>query len=492
MRWRVVLAGAIWALTAVAAQATASDLRPCHVPGGRHDVLCGQLSRPLDPTRPGGPHIEVHYVVAPAMARRKHPDPVFFLAGGPGQSASSLMPQVLPLLARLNDRRDIVFVDQRGTGRSAPLHCNEAPVPRLAELAEPARQFERLRACRQRLQALPALGGADGLKFFTTSIAVQDLDAVRRQLGAPRLNLIGGSYGTRAALEYQRQYPGAVRRSVLDGAAPPDMVLPASQSLDAQAALDALLSACAREADCRRRHPGLRAELTTLLAGLPRAVELPHPLSGEPERFMLTREMLLNAVRGALYSPASASALPQAIGQAVQGRWQGLMGLSSSFASRRDQVIATGMHFSVLCAEDAPRLGGVAPPHGGTDFGDTSAALYRRVCAEWPQGEVPAAFYTVPTSATPVMLLSGGLDPVTPPRHGERVARALGTRARHLVVDNAGHGVMALACMPDVLFRFIDAVDDQVAQAIDATCAKGIPRPPAFQTVALPLPTSTP
>ena len=467
----------------VAAPASA-PLQTCHVPGGRHDVLCGQLRRPLDPARPDGPQVDIHYVVAPAMARSKKLDPVFLLAGGPGQSAISLVPQVLPTMSRLNNRRDIVFVDQRGTGRSAPLQCAEAESPRLADQSDTEKQFRQIEACREKLQALPYVNGADGLRFFTTTVAMQDLDAVRRQLGAERINLVGGSYGTRAALEYQRQFPGAVRRSVIDGVAPPDMVLPASMSLDAQAVLEAMLTACAREAACAGAHPHLRADWEALLASLPRPVDMPNPLSGEPEHFTLTRDTLLNAVRGALYSPTLVSALPVAIGEAARGRVQGLVGLGSLLFARKNQSPAMGMHFSVVCAEDVPRL--AAGGSAGVDFGDSQAKLYQRVCARWPRGEVPAAFYAVPASATPVLLLSGGLDPVTPPRHAERMARALGPRAVQVVVDNAGHGVMSLGCMPDVLFRFIDADDDAAALHVDAACAKAIPRPPAFQPLVLP------
>jgi len=122
------------------------------------------------------------------------------------------------------------------------------------------------------------------------------------------------------------------------------------------------------------------------------------------------------------------------------------------------------------------------PP--GIDFGNDQAALYQRVCARWPRGEVPAAFYRVPPSRAPVLLFSGGLDPVTPPRHGERIAKALGPGAQHVVVPNAGHGAMAIGCARDVIFRFIDAVQDSDATAVDAGCLKAIPRPPAFQPVA--------
>ena len=257
---------------------------------------------------------------------------------------------------------------------------------------------------------------------------MQDLDAVRKALGAERINLVGASYGTRAALEYARQFPQAVRRSVIDGVAPPDMVLPASFSTDGQAAFDKLLADCEHELACAKAFPTLRADWSALLASLPRVVSATHPLTGLPERFTLTREMVLAAVRGSLYAPAFAAALPAAISAAAQGRFEALVGMGSLMSSRKGAQLAVGMHFSVVCAEDLPLLE-KASDKPGADFGVDQAALYRRACADWPRGTVPAAYYGVGASAAPVLLLSGGLDPATPPRHGERVAKLLGTNA---------------------------------------------------------------
>lgn len=463
--------------------AHAQGLTDCRLEGLPHSIKCGVVQRALDPARPDGAKIAVHYVLVPAMARRKLPDPVFLIPGGPGQSAIDLAPQVMPLFGRLNNRRDIVFVDQRGTGRSAPLDCPEARRETLADQADVERQMRLLARCRTELLQRPDLRAPGALGLFTTTIAMQDLDAVRAQLGADRIDLVGVSYGTRAVLEYMRQFPDAVRRSVLDSVAPPDMVLPASFSTDGQAALDALLAACEHEPECARAYPTLRADWAALLASLPKPVVAPQPLSGVPERVTLTRDMVLGAVRGALYNPAIAAALPAAITDAAAGRYEALTGIGSLLGSRRGLRLAMGMHFSVVCAEDAPRLD-QATDAPGADFGDSQAQLYRRVCADWPRGAVPPAFYSIPPSATPTLLLSGGLDPATPPRHGARVAKALGAAARQVVVPNAGHGVLGIGCARDVLFRFIDAADGAAATAVDAGCLTRIPRPGVFRPIA--------
>lgn len=459
------------------ATAYAGQSQPCRLRGVEHAALCGSLSRPLDPAQPQGRTIELHYAVLPALARNKKPDPLFFFAGGPGQSAIDLAPQVAALLARFSNRRDIVLIDQRGTGRSAPLSCErEAPTRPLVELFDLARERERQAACLARLQALPH----GDLRFYTTSIAVGDADAVRDALGAARINLVGASYGTRVALEYQRRFPQQVRRAVLDGVAPPDMVLAASMSADNQAALDALFEACVKEAACAEREPRLAERWRAWLDTLPRAATLAHPMTGQPEAVTLTRELVLGMVRGPLYLPALAAALPAALGEATRGRIEPLAGVASAFVTaRRGNDLAAGMHYAVVCAEDVPRLAAAADAPG-RDFGAVFAELYRELCARLPRADVAPAFYTLPRAQTATLVLSGALDPATPARHGARVAQALGAKARHVVVANAAHGVMSLGCMRDVVYRFVDAAGDDEALALDASCAATLPRPPMF------------
>lgn len=473
------IAGVLLSGLAFAAQADEARLRPCRLKGVEHEALCGSVQRALDPLAPNGLQIDVHFAVLPALARNKKPDPVLFFAGGPGQSAMSLAGPLSRLFARFSNRRDVVLIDQRGSGRSAPLQCDEWPPDRpLRERLDPAVQVEELRRCRDALQKLPY----GDLRQFTTTIAMADADAVRRALGARQVNLVGGSYGTRAALEYLRQFPHAVRRVVIDGVAPPDMVLPASFSPDAQSAFDALLDSCEADRACSARYPQLRAQWSGVLQGLPRTVTLQHPVTGRDETLTLTRDMLLGLVRLPLYMPLLTSALPHAVSEAARGRFVPLVGLGGAMAGGREAQIASGMHFSVVCAEDMPRLPANAELPGA-DFGEGFANLYRRACEGWPRGLVPPAFYAVPVSPAPVLVLSGGIDPATPPRHGARVSQALGGLARHVVVANAGHGVMGLGCMRDVLFRFVDAQTDAEALKVDAGCAQAVPRPPAFAPV---------
>lgn len=463
-------------LASPSAGAESLSFQPCRLPGVAAELRCATLARPLDIARPEGPSITLHLAVMPAGSRRKREDPVVFLAGGPGQSALGVAHQVLPLLSRLNTQRDLVFVDQRGTGRSAPLRCEEpaGPPPPLIARLDPQAQLPRLRAC---------LAGWSGLphgdpRFFTTPHATADLEAVREALGAPRLNLVGVSYGTRAALDYLHRHPSRVRRAVLDGVAPPDLALPASQAVDGAAALQAVFAACEADAACRRRHPRLQARVEAWLARPPARLAVRDPLSGRAGVWSPTPEALRTLVRGPLYTPLAAAGLPAALGEALDGRLEGLLGLASLHGAALEGKtggVAEGPHFAVLCSEDWPR----AARQGGA-----LAEPYRSLCPDWPRATLPADQAELPPSPAPVLMLSGGVDPVTPPRHAQRSAQALGAKARHLVAPHHGHGVLATPCGRPLLARFIEAEDEAEAlgPALEAgrACLSAMPRPPVY------------
>ncbi|MET0384136.1 MAG: alpha/beta fold hydrolase [Burkholderiaceae bacterium] len=480
-----LVAGAL-AVPAAASGNAPLALRPCFLAGLAHEAMCGTLKRPLDPARPAGTQIDLHVAVLPAVARQKLPDPIFFFAGGPGQSAIALAGSIEQLELRLNARRDLVLIDQRGTGRSAPLQCDSAShEENLARLLSRDAMLAATDACRAALQRLPW----GDLRFYTTPVAIADAEAVRAALGAQRIDLIGVSYGTRAALEYMRAYPRRLRRVVLDGVVPPDMTIPESSAIDQRAAIDRLLRDCAAEPACARAHPALAATWRRLVASLPRAADVDDPLTGRPLHLTFTRDAVDDLLHPALYTPAIGALLPHAIEEAAAGRFGVLLALGAGPGAASPADLSEGAHFSVVCSEDAPRLTALS----GDPAAERGApGLYRGVCARWPRGAVPADFYTIPPSGVPVLLLSGGLDPATPARHAERVARALGTKARSVVVANGGHGVGSLACMRDVVFRFVDEPSESRALAVDASCAARIPRPLAFQPLLPARPASAP
>lgn len=456
----------------LAAPAAAADLKPCRLKGVEREAQCGQIEVPENPAAPDGRKLAIHVAVMPALAKNKAPDPVFVLAGGPGQAAMGVAGQMQPVLAKLNARRDIVYVDQRGTGRSNALTCetSERLVP-LTEALDNQRVVAKLAEC---VAKLPA-----DTRQYATWIAMRDLDAVRAALGAEQINLWGASYGTRASLDYLRQFPQRVRSVVLDGMAPPDMVLPASFAVDADAALSRLLEQCERDARCKARHPALAADIDRLLdaAAQGATIDIADPLTGKREAVRLDRLLATNLLRAPLYVPSIAAVLPQAVAAAGGGDYAPLATLSSAFAGAVTRNFADVMHFAVICAEDLPRLTAEQVEAARrTRFGTESVDFYRAACAAVPSQPAPAEFYMLPKADVPVLLLSGGADPATPPRHAERVAEAL-PRTLHLVAPNLGHGVSAQGCAPELIARFVRQAS---FDGIDGACLQNLPAPPLF------------
>jgi pimeloyl-ACP methyl ester carboxylesterase len=475
-RWggaAAVLAGLLvaWPL---AARADGIDLRPCRLKGVSLEARCGVVSRPLDPANPRSHRIDVQVAVVPAVARNKHPDPIVFFAGGPGQSAIDLAGPALSMLGRFTNRRDIVLIDQRGTGRSAPLEC-EKPDPwmPLAQAVDVSLAVQRRRACATALAELPH----GDLRQYTTTIAVGDVDAIRAALGVSRINLVGVSYGTRVALEYMRLYPRHVRSAVLDGVVPPTLSLPRSFSADNQAALETAFDNCAAEPTCRDRYPRLRAQWEALLSALPTPIVTRHPMSGEEERFVLNRQAVLGAIRRALYVPTLVSAIPAVVSAAASGRFEPLVALGSAGSAAGG--MAEGMHFSVLCSEEPPS-NEVGTYNIGEDFGDDFHRFYEDVCFGWPRGEVSGGFREIPPATFPTLLLSGDADPATPARHAEAVATRLGPLAKHWVARHASHGALTYACVRDQVYRFVDRAERPDEFTLDSACAERIPRPRAY------------
>jgi pimeloyl-ACP methyl ester carboxylesterase len=441
----------------------------CRLPDFPQEVQCGKIQRPLNPAQVDGKKIDIHYVVVPSKDRNKLKDAVFLLAGGPGQSAVELAGFGQAVFGRLNRRRDLVFVDQRGTGRSAPLHCPD--LENGSEVVDNETMLKMTDVCMRNLQTLPY----GDLQYFSTSIAVQDLEAVRKELGYSAINLVGASYGTRAGLEYLRQFPTSVRRLILDGIAPPDMHLPAA---DAQIALDGVFTSCAKDLQCNQSYPDLATRWKKLLVSMPQKIEIKHPRLIKQLNVPMTRDSLIGMVHKTLYSPSTTAALPYVITQAEQGHFEPLVALSGTLSLVGPGAIAYGMHFSVWCGEAYARPKSFVPKD---DFELMSTKLYDKVCEKWPRANIPPEFFDVPVSIAPVLLLSGGIDPVTPTRHGAAVAKALGAKAKHVSVDNAGHGLLAHGCIRDVLYRYVNAKDDAEAIKLDTTCVRQIPRPLAWQ-----------
>ncbi|MBC8023359.1 MAG: alpha/beta fold hydrolase, partial [Burkholderiales bacterium] len=409
-----------------------------------------------------------HIAVVPARIRAREADPIVVLAGGPGQGAIALAPQVMPLFARLNDARDVVMIDQRGTGSSHPLDCEEDEEQSLQSLFEDALPRRVVERCLAALDADPTK--------YITSIAVEDYDEVLTALGYGQVNLWGGSYGTRMALEFLRRHGSRVRSMVLDGVAPAGMKLPLSFVADGDAALERLLADCDGDDRCKQIYPGLRATIGQVRGELKRRpvrAAIQDPRTGERETISVNENVFLSGIFRPLYVAELASLLPLGISSAARGDFNPLLAQNLEFADDIAENLSIGMHLSVICAEDIPRitredLAKVA----SSFFGRALVDDFITACESWPRGLVPADFYEPVRSDVPVLMLSGGIDPATPPRHAEAVGATL-ANSRHFVAPRVGHGVSLHGCGPRLIETFVRTP----AAKLDGKCLERIPRP---------------
>jgi pimeloyl-ACP methyl ester carboxylesterase len=456
--------GLLPAAAAVAA-APAKTERSCHLPGAEDTLRCIAVPVPLDYGKPQGARLTLHVTIAPAFREAARPDPLFVLAGGPGEAGSDVLPLLSSAFRRARATRDIVFIDQRGTGLSGKLDCDSKGDE---DDQDEARDDALLRACIARSKAPFAA--------YTTEAAARDIEQVRRALGYGAINVWGGSYGTRLGQAYARSYPASVRTLVLDGVAAPGQVIPAG-GRDSQAALDKLFDQCARDAGCRKAFPNLKNEFAALadkVAGGAVKVTLADPRTAQPAQVKVTSMRFLGTVRSMLYSAADARRLPFLIHSASQGRWEPFIArrnLASDFAAEGSSAML--LHLAVVCAEDVPRL---TPQLLAADAAPLTRPIVERMPAMCKEMRVPAVPYREPaTIAAPALLLSGALDPVTPPHRAAAAARHM-AQAQQVVVANAGHGVSTLGCAPRLLREFLD----RPREPLDARCLSEIPAP-SFQ-----------
>lgn len=460
----------------------AIDFQPCTLAtegaSANVEAQCATLRVPEDRAHPDGRSIDLRIAWLEAgNSGSGQPDPVFFLAGGPGQAASEVAVIVDLALAQVRKQRDIFLVDQRGTGGSNPLSCLGAdgqPL-KMDEDAAPSEALMRDFAgkCAASLQ-----GRADP-RFYTTTEAIADLDAVRQALGADKVNLVGGSYGTRVAQRYAIAYPQHTRSIVIDGVVPNDLVVGGEFANTFDNAITLQSAQCRKDAVCSKRFPvDTREQLRNVADTLRRSpvtVDYRDPGTNAPRQDVLTPDSVVGLAFAFSYVPQYSSLLPLVLDEAAQGRYAPLASLVRGATRSMDFQINRGMQWSVICSEDAPRYHAPAESADAL-FGPEAARAFFAACPVWPHQPAPAAITAPLKSDLPVLLLSGELDPVTPPRYAEQVLKGL-PRGRALVARGQGHGTLTAGCMPRLLGQFIDTTD---AKALDASCLDTLSYVPAF------------
>lgn len=431
-------------------------------------LRCTGVTVPENRTTGRGRTITLRVAVLPARGADRAPDPVFFLAGGPGQAATVFLRD--PGIGRnpLGERRDLVFLDQRGTGGSNPLLCDLYPASdydegRFADFLPVAR----VRACRETLEAR-----AD-LAQYTTAASVADLEDVRKALGYERINLSGSSYGTRLAMEYVRTHPDRVRTVTLGGAVPASLRMPEGFGRAAQDALDGLLAECLATDPCARAFPDIQRESKAVFERLARG-PITTSLPGQAGAVRMTRSNVAEAIRYLTYSSRGASRVPALLHRAYEGDFSGIAAYLRDY---RQPGTFEALYLSVTCAEDVPFL---SPDAGardaGTYLGEYRVRQQQAACAEWRRGTVPAWHGEPVRADVPVLMTTGLLDPVTPPAGADAVARTL-PNSLLVKVPSGGHGLRGLRgldCLAGIERAFVER---GTVAGLDTACVRGISRP---------------
>lgn len=438
----------------------------CHVDGVKAQVKCGKLQVPENYSKPDGEQIGIHFVVLPAIDNSDGKTPLMFLAGGPGQAATELASDLRRVFNEVRKTRDLILVDQRGTGESHPLQCEDVLAQNVYELTPEDFSEQDIKDCLATFST--------DLSQYNSENAIRDFDAVRVALGHQQINIYGGSYGTRAGLIYMRMFAQSLRSVVLDSVGPIEVPIGLFGQSSARS-FNLLLENCQKELSCQQAYPELEQEFNAVITRLeqtPAEVSIAHPRLGTQTKFVISKAKFLGTLRMQLYSVETRSLVPLVIHQAYLGNYLPLAGLVAQ--TETGQGIYLGLLFNIACNEDYPRI-------SATDFtqdannnfgGGDSHFSFKMTCPLWPQYRPSETFYQAVTADIPTLILSGNLDPVTPPSNGEYSAKSL-VNNHHIIVENASHTVAMTTCASDIINEFLTSLKPK---ELDESCLKEIPK----------------
>jgi pimeloyl-ACP methyl ester carboxylesterase len=429
------------------------------------------------PENRADPHsrtIKLKLAVLRPRAQVSSPDMLVFLAGGPGQAATDSAGAVAAVLKPLLAHRHVLLLDQRGTGGSNALDCKSSDEAAPAD--DSTFDAGKLRAAAA--ECLQQLAGHADPRYYTTTIAAQDLEDVRKAIGSPSFDLFGVSYGTRMAQQYLMRFPQAVRSVVLDSAVPNSLALGEDFARNLDDALKAQFARCTAAPACKKQFGDPDQTLYQLRDALranPHQVSFRDPQSYQTVKRMLNEDSLASVVRMFAYTPATAALLPLSIDAAAPGDVGPLLGQAKLLSGELSDLMGSGMQYSVICSEDADLLT-ARPQDAQTILGTRMVDALKAVCSVWPKGTRPADFHQPLKTDKPMLLLAGQYDPVTPPRYAEEIAKGL-SNARVLTLKGQAHGVMAAGCTPQLIQHFVEKLDPKT---LDASCLDRLQATPIF------------
>ncbi len=458
------------------------ELTACDLPKSKEAALCGKYHVYENRAAKSGRMIALNIVVLPAQSVEPKSDPVFYFAGGPGQGAARISGAGEDSIMReLRRERDLVFVDMRGTGDSNGLQCafgvdRSKMQSFYGEIFDP----NVIEKCKDKLETI-----AD-LKFYHTRLQVEDIEDVRSALGYDAINLYGVSHGSQAALEYLRRYSNHVRTATLAGVLTPAAKVPLQFARGAEQAITRLFHDCAGDEACASAYPHLARDFSRLMETLTKSsvqLDFSHSSNGTAEPIRISRGVFVVRLLSLLYQHRTASLLPLVISSAAKGDWGPFIHVVSKPSASPEFRVYFGAYLSTTCAESLAFIdeAELASATAKTFMGDYRTKRHQKACEAWPRGEIGADFFQPVRVATPVLMLSGDIDPATPAMFGEQALKTL-PNGRQVILRNTPHSYTS-PCARRLVVEFIAGAS---AKDLDASCAARLRRPP----FATELPTS--
>jgi pimeloyl-ACP methyl ester carboxylesterase len=450
----------------------ACDIKQKHS-GATTSAFCAPFSVPENRDDANGRKIDLRLALIKSDAATADADIVVYLAGGPGQSAVDTWPQVTGSFAPLRKHHHILLLDQRGTGESNPLTCKHAD-----DETDSGEEFDAAKAAQRIHACLDEVSKKADPRFYTTTIAADDLEAARAALGNPMFDLVGVSYGTRMAQQYAMRHPDGVRSIVLDSVAPNELALGQDFAANLENALKAQFAACTNTPACQKAFGDSYANLFALrdqLRANPRDFEYHNPTTFKTDKKRLNQYALTGLVRMFAYTPETAALLPLSISQGLHGDFTPLLGQTELLKGDLADLTDNGMQMSVICSEDADLIAPRAEDDK-TLLGNLMIQSLQSMCSVWPHGTRPSDFHAPLKTDKPVLVLEGELDPVTPPAYGEQVMKNF-SNAKLIVAKGQGHNVIGRGCIPKVVEDFVDNLKPK---DLDVKCVDMLGPTPAF------------
>jgi len=443
------------------------DFQPCFVKGLKTQIKCGKLTVPENWQSPTGKTIDINVTVVNAVAATPKKDPLVLLMGGPGQAGSELVAGLTKIFRKANEARDLVLIDQRGTGLSNPLMCEKEGANPYLDVQADFKLSD--------IDECIATYDADLSQYGTTS-AINDFEAVREALGYEQINLYGISYGSRAAMVYMREKPQALRTVILDGVVPPQIAV-GPMGAEAARAFDILINQCSADKKCHAKYPTLNDDYHKVRAQLElQTIEttIAHPVTDLPVTLKIDTAKFIGTLHSLMYGVGARELIPFVISQVAIGNYKPMAGIIAAGQGKSDKIY-TGMQLNILCNEDMPRASeqAIEKSRANSFSGQHSIDDLIKICEHWPSFDAPANFGEQVTSALPTLLLSGELDPVTPPSWAEVALQGLSNH-KHFIAKKAGHGLVTQTCAATMVAEFIE---HGKLEDIDGSCLDKQPLP---------------